>query len=342
MGFSAMLSSLIKLGNLLNDTFRPNSDGNGTLTQLIHQQHFLNNWHTTEDLVGMLRHLGDLLSEESLISWMKDIPGKSLSLPRSPALIKPNPNYSFAGIQEWLCCLVTQTPMAINANENQFQILKFLAKKLEEYDNQWKGYFDIHPGNNLKPEKYILYAEKKNDSVYQYFNNKKSVIIEPRPSIAVLAGNETGDEIARLGQDIFMHLGQSNRTLRKIFIPESFEIKNLIEALEPFSKVYSNNKFANNYDYHQSVYLMNKIPFLDNGFLIFKEDQSDFAPTGCLFYEYYNQMDTLLEKIKEKNFENLICSEKLPVKTIKPGQSHFFNLTDYPNGKNLVEFLLTN
>jgi hypothetical protein len=264
-----------------------------------------------------------------------------LDAPSSPVLVKPNINFAFAGIQEWLGCLITQSPFVLTAAENQFQVLKFLAATVSEANQNFAELMDIQPKNSLKPQHYIIHAEKRNDSIVRYFSTKKSIIIEPRSTVGVITGRETDEELKNLGNDIFIHLGQSPRTLRKLYLPEHYDIRRIIIALEPFAAVYRNNKYANNYDYHQSVFLMNKIPFLDNGFLIFREDASDEAPTGCLYYEYYTGMEPLMQKIgRSPLIENIICSDELPVKTIRPGTSHFFSLGDFFNGKDLVQFLL--
>lgn len=348
MKLQEVKEALEKTGYFLRQWTTERVNGNHTdpvfirFSELVSQQHALNNWHSGEDIIAMLDHLGRLLSLENLNQWMSRYPGLSgINTPGLPVLVKPNINYAFAGIQEWLCCMITQSPFVLTATENQFHILKFLAELLVNENEGFIKLLDIHPKNSLKYQQYIIHAEKMNDSMLQYFSTKKALIIEPKNSVAIITGIETDEDLQDLGKDIFTHPGQSPRTLRKLYIPENYDIRRIIMALEPFSGVYRNNKYANNYDYHQSVYLMNKIPFLDNGFLIFKEDASDAAPAGCLFYEYYTSLEPVLNKLSESSvIENIICAGSLAVNTVRPGESHFFKLWDYLNGKDLVQFLL--
>jgi hypothetical protein len=309
-------------------------------SELIHHQHLLNNWHSEKSTVEMIQYLTNQLSKENIEKWKSNYELESAwNETRPPVLVRPNINYCFAGIHEWLCCVITNTPFILNASENQFQLIKFLSNKLIGFDHHFRDLFDIGTKNILKPEKFIIYSEK-NSSVGQYFRNKKAIIIEDLPTIAILTGEETSEDLYNLGTDIFLNLGQSSACLRKVYIPKGFDIRLLIEAIEPFSYVYQNNKYANNYDYHQSVFLMERIEFLDNGFLIIKEDLSDNAPTGCLFYEYYENIDQLTEKISNTRLENIICRKNLPVKTVKPGHSHFPELWNYPNNIDIIKFLL--
>lgn len=314
-----------------------NNTISGDYNQLVKRQHPLNNWHTETGVVRMFNHLTLLLSKKNLELWINRY--RITSTPKVPVLVKPNVNYSFGGIHEWLCCMITQTPFILKATENQFQLIRFLSKKLIKIDRQFEALIDIGEQNTLKPQQFILHSDK-NQSITQYFKGKKALIVEPRPSIAILTGDETLEELYNLGTDIFLHLGQTSGTLRKVYVPEGFDIKKIFEAIEPFSYVYQNNKYANNYDYHQSVYLMEQIKFLDNGFVILKEDNADDAPTGCLFYEYYQNMQPIINKLRETTYENIICTTDLPVKTVKPGQSHFNQLWEYPNGKDIIDFLL--
>lgn len=348
MYLNEIVDKLVRLGDLLkhiqtekNNVLATSGDS-GVLSDIILQQHALNNWQAEADITEMLLHLGNILNQENLSKWISAYPQiKERNKEASPLLVKPNPNYAFAGIHEWLCCVITQTPFILTAEPNQYQILKFLSQKITNQDKSFASLFDISSKNNLKPAQYVIYTEEENNSVKHYFASKKALLIDRYNTVGIITGNETSDDLTNFGKDIFMHLGQSSRSLRKLFIPEGYDIKQFILALEPYSKVYQNNKYANNYDYHQSVFLMNKIPFLDNGFLIFKEDHSNSAPTGCLYYEYYTSISAVLQKIQDsEGIENIICGEELPVKTVKPGNSHFHNLWEYTNRKDLVDFLL--
>ena len=40
-----------------------------------------------------------------------------------------------------------------------------------------------------------------------------------------------------------------------------------------WKKVINNNSYANNYDYHRAIYLLNKEVFFDNGFILLKESK---------------------------------------------------------------------
>lgn len=334
------------LENWLSEYFKVkfSNPENQTFHQLVEQQHAINNWHNEADIVAMLKHLSALLSTSEIEPWCNKYPKiKNIRNIGQPVLVKPNINYSFAAFHEWLCCIVTQTPFVLNADPNQFQVLKFLNNKLVEIEPELAELIHIGQNPRVTPNSYIIHAEKKNTTLSAYFEKKRALVIEPYHSVGIITGDETPEQLTEFGRDVFMHLGQSPRTLRKLFLPENFDIKLIIASFEPYLKVYQNNKYANNYDYHQSVFLMNRIPFLDNGFLIFKEDQSNDAPTGCLFYEYYQDVEKVLSQLKnDPLIENIISISEFDMQAKKPGTSHFFNLHDYLNKKDIIHFLTGN
>lgn len=343
---SVCINAFVNLGDWLANRLNEYPSGISSVPeiedfyQIISSQHTMNNWHSEEDLILQLKHLANLLNSHNLDLWINRYPQiTTKNYEKGTVLLNLNPNFPFSGIQEWLCCYITRTPFIIKAEYNQFQLLKYLNRKLIQ-SNPYLSNLFITDGKK-KPVRYIVYSEKKNDLLQSYFTGKQAIIIEPKPTIAILSSKETKENLYQLGNDIFINLGQVSRSLRKIFVPHGFDVKTIFDAIEPFSSVYRNNKYANNYDYHQSVFLLEQIPFLDNGFLILKEDSSNTAPTGCIFYEHYESLNKLLIRVSEdKNIENIISSEDLNIQTIKPGKSHFFDLWDYPGKQDMMDFLL--
>ena len=58
------------------------------------------------------------------------------------------------------------------------------------------------------------------------------------------------------------------------------------------------HKYGNNYDYNRTVYLMNQVPFLDNNVFMLKEDDGVHAPLSVIYYEFYEEKDLILDKLK--------------------------------------------
>jgi tetrahydromethanopterin S-methyltransferase subunit G len=108
-----------------------------------------------------------------------------------------------------------------------------------------------------------------------------------------------------------------------------------------WKKVINNNSYANNYDYHRALYLLNKEVFFDNGFILLKESKKIGSPVGTLFYEYYDKYEDVeksLSEISEK-IQCIVSNENIE-NFIKFGKTQSPELTDYADEVDTIDFLL--
>ena len=119
---------------------------------------------------------------------------------------------------------------------------------------------------------------------------------------------------------------------------KNYELKNFFEGIESFSFVSQHHKYMNNHDYNNAVYLLKKIPFLDNGFVLLKEDEAIASPISVVYYEFYDEVKTLKEKL-EREKENLQCI--IGKDFIPFGKAQHPHLWDYADGVDTMKFLLT-
>ena len=88
--------------------------------------------------------------------------------------------------------------------------------------------------------------------------------------------------------------------------------------------------------------MMKQVPFLDNGFLIVKEDESLASPISVLNYERYENTDELTEIIHHQK-ENIQCIASLNgyfPDSISFGTTQQPKLWDYADGVDTIKFLL--
>jgi hypothetical protein len=145
-----------------------------------------------------------------------------------------------------------------------------------------------------------------------------------------------------LGKDIFWYFGLGCRNVSKLYVPEGYVFDKFYEAIFDFKYVLDNKKYNNNYEYNRAIYLLDLIPFLDNNFLILKEDKSLHAPTAVLYYETYTNQTSLVENIKEQA-ENLQCIvanfEISGIKTTPFGKTQQPSIFDFADDVNTMDFL---
>jgi len=174
-----------------------------------------------------------------------------------------------------------------------------------------------------------------------YFGKKPNIIRKNRSSWAVLTGKETKEDLFLLGKDIFSYYGLGCRNISKFFVPDNYDFTAFFEAIESYSYVYNNNKYANNFDYNQSVYSMNLLDYLQNGFLILKEEIGHHSPLSVIFYENYSNIKTVQARVENQaNDIQCVCSLDKNIDNAIPfGQAQEPDLWDYADNIDTLQFL---
>ena len=132
------------------------------------------------------------------------------------------------------------------------------------------------------------------------------------------------------------------RSISKIFIPKNYEIRNFFEPLEQFNDIINHFKYNNNYDYNKSIYLVNQQKHYDNGFLLLKEDEGLASPLAVLYYETYENVNEVMEKLKKQQEQIQCVVSKIPdedLHTLPFGQSQQPKLWDYADDVDTIAFL---
>jgi len=145
-------------------------------------------------------------------------------------------------------------------------------------------------------------------------------------------------ELENLAEDIFAYYGLGCRNVTKIYVPIGYDLNKVFKVLFPYQYVADNNKYANNYDYHKAIYLMEQIDLVENGFILFKEDQSIYSPIGTLNYEFYEDINVLNESLEsiDEEIQCIVSSDKVPF-----GKAQSPELWDYADNVDTIEYLLS-
>ena len=141
-----------------------------------------------------------------------------------------------------------------------------------------------------------------------------------------------------------MYFGLGCRSISKLYIPFGYDLDRLFAVFYDYKYLLDHQKYQSNYDYHKSIFLMGSNKFLENGFLIMKEDISIFSPVCVLYYEYYKEIDDIIDFVNE-NRKSLQCvvskglfSRELHVDF---GCSQIPRLWDYADNIDTIEFILS-
>ncbi len=87
---------------------------------------------------------------------------------------------------------------------------------------------------------------------------------------------------------------------------------------------------------------MSEFDMLENGFLMIKEDTSYASPIATVFYEYYDSIDALKEKIQaDENQIQCIVANGFSDNEVAFGHTQKPHLWDYADSVDSIEFLLS-
>ncbi len=299
-----------------------------------------NAWFTREQVLFAMGVWGDLLKQEPLEQWLANYPnnpGKAVTV----ALITAG-NIPLVGLHDFLCVLLAGHKALVRCASNDRVLLPFLSEVLIEFDPELSDRIRFTE-KTLESHDAVIATGSNNTSRYfeHYFGGKPHIIRKNRNSIAVLTGGENIADLDGLAEDVFRYFGMGCRSVSKIFVPENYDFDPMFQAFFRFKDLIHHQKFANNYDYNKAVFLMSGDAMLDNGFLLLKEDPQMSSPIGTLFYETYQDLETLKRQLDEAS-EQLQCvvGPATLEGSIGFGASQKPSLTDYADGVDTMEFLL--
>lgn len=327
-----LISAFKQLGKYL-------SQPDDAFKSVIYSASNANAWFTEEEINKSVNALAEMLNEADLEQWFADI--HITTTPKKVGLILAG-NIPLVGFHDVMCVLATGNIAQIKLSSSDNKLLPFLLNKLIEFLPELTNH--VLYVEQLKDFDAVIATGSNNTSRYfdYYFAKVPNIIRKNRNSVAILTGEESEAEIAALGHDILDYFGMGCRSISKIFIPKNYEIKNFFEPLEQFKDIINHFKYNNNYDYNKSIYLVNQQNHYDNGFLLLKEDEGLSSPLAVLYYETYDSLAEVKEKLKQQETQiqcvvGKIANEDLQM--LQFGQSQHPKLWDYADNVDTIEFL---
>lgn len=333
MNLKERISLFSTLGNLIANKDNP------TINTSFDSIKTSNPWFSEENISLSLSSVSKMLDEEALINWTSKYDFKSKSN-KSKVFIIMAGNLPLVGFHDFLSVLISGNIAVVKLSSKDNILPKILIEIMISIDSRIADFINIVDNIIDLNIDAVIATGSDNSSKYfnYYFKGFKSIIRKNRRSVAILDGSESVNQLESLAVDVFSYFGLGCRSVSKIYIPTDYDLNKLFKSFFKYNSIINHFKYANNYDYNKTIYLMNKEELLDNGFVIFKEDKSIQSPVATIFYEYYNSREDLNNYINlNRNlFQCIVSNLDIPF-----GQSQFPKLTDYADQKDTIEFLLS-
>ncbi|WP_162127818.1 acyl-CoA reductase [Flavobacterium phycosphaerae] len=306
---------------------------------LIHLSQSHNGWFTPEQVYFAVQSWAEGLQEDQLNQWLSRYDLANVK-PKTVGLILAG-NIPLVGFHDFLSVLISGHNVLVKTSSNDQHLIKFLAKYLISVNPEMEKAITFTDGKLENFDAVIATGSNNTARYFEfYFKDKPSIIRKNRNSVAVLTGKETQEELVRLGEDIFRYFGLGCRNVSKLFVPKDYDFQPFFQAIYEYKDVIFYEKYSNNYDYNKAVFLMSNFKLLDNEFLTLKEDSSYASPISSVFYEYYEEIDALKNRLENESEQiQCIVSKDVIENSIPFGQTQKPQLWDYADNVDTLQFL---
>ncbi len=313
---------------------RPLHEG---LNQLIAGANVYNGWFIKEFVEDAIANISCMLDEKSLNDFTKGIPEPKNK--KTVAIIMAG-NIPMVGFHDLMCVLLSGHNVLVKLSSDDNVLMPFFIKLLEHYQPLIGENIKFSEAKLTNFDAVIATGSNNTATHFKYYFGKYPHIIRKnRTSVAVLTGKESAEDLKKLGRDIFLYFGLGCRNVSKVLVPKGYVFDPLFEAVFDYQFVHSNNKYGNNYDYNRAIYLLSLAKFLDNNFLIIKEDMGLFSPVSVLFYQEFESEKEVKQYLTD-NKDNLQCIVGKEEGFTPFGYSQQPVITEYSDGVNTLDFLV--
>ncbi|MBK8700385.1 MAG: acyl-CoA reductase [Saprospiraceae bacterium] len=309
--------------------------------EMMDQAYAENPWFTRDNIRLALEGIRDeFLEPGKLNQWIKpyDI---TVRKPQRVGLILAG-NIPAVGFHDLLCCFVSGAVALLKYAEKDKVILPFLLKKMTERYPAIGSHFEVV--ERLKDMDAVIATGSDNSARYfnAYFGKYPHIIRKNRNGVAILTGEESESDLLALGRDIFSFFGLGCRNVSKIYVPKGYDLTRILEVLHQYNELANHNKYKNNFDYNVALFLINRVPYLNNGCLILLEDERFASRIATLHYGYYQDSQTLQEELTHHRdrIQCLVSLEEVEGFThFHFGEAQLPSLADYADGIDTMAFL---
>ncbi|HOF20866.1 MAG TPA: aldehyde dehydrogenase [Bacteroidales bacterium] len=339
MKLAERIETFASLGESLRDALAGKQTGHSRrLNELIEKQYLKNPWFTPPGVRLAVSAIASELVHDRLSHWCSAYPALDEEITPANVGVVMAGNIPLAGFHDFLSILISGNRIIAKKSSKDPDLIELIADIVISLNPAFGTMISLTE-DRLSGFDMIIATGSDNSARYfeYYFGRYPHIIRRNRNSIAIIDGTESKGELRELGNDVFSYFGLGCRNVSLVFLPEGYDIRDIISVWHEFSSAGNHNKYAGNYDFHKAVFLVNRQEFTDTGFLLLKEDNSLSSPVSVLHYSFYKTAEELQSWIstRKDKIQCITGHGHVPF-----GRSQMPALWDYADGVDTIEFLL--
>jgi hypothetical protein len=297
-----------------------------------------NPWFTTDNVRLAIGGIISFLDHDRLQSWTSRY-SLERAIPKKIGVVMAG-NIPLVGFHDLLVVLLAGHHLKVKVSSQDSVLMRHIADQLLSIEPRFAGAVAFE--ERLAGIDAVIATGSTNTARYfdYYFRSIPHIIRKNRASCAILSGNETAEERAALGTDVFSYFGLGCRNVSKLYVPAGYDFPTLINSWASHESVIRHTQYGHNYDYQKSIFLVNQIPFFDNGFILLKEEVNLVSPVAVLFFEYYRDTGELSAALEAQagKIQCLVSSDQRKG-SVRFGRAQFPAVDDYADGVDTLKFL---
>lgn len=339
--FAHRLAAFEQLGARLTSLL---ADAPDAVAALAAQARAANPWFDEANVRAALSGIAAMLRPDELRQWLSAYDPAALepAAPRRVGVVMAG-NIPLVGFHDMLCVLLSGHRLLAKLASTDPMLPRWLAAELTRLEPAFAERIEFV--ELVKEAEAVIATGSDNTARYfdYYFANKPHLIRRNRTSRAVLTGYESGEELARLGEDVFRYYGLGCRNVANLLVPPDYDFRPLLDALQPWQTVLNHNKYHHNYDYQRSLLLVNLAPHFDAGFLLVREDAQPVSPISVLHYQTYDGKAELEARLAEQaaKTQAVVSAGGWLAGSVPLGAAQYPHVWDYADGVDTLRFLTT-
>ncbi len=342
MKLSKRIVAFGKLSDYLINFQINNTSINDNLKNAINLASIHNRWFTIDNIAFSILSIAKSIEKQSIENWIEnyDIPENNKNIRKIGVIMAGN--LPLVGFHDFFYVLMSGNHVVAKLSSDDKYLLPAIAEKLIEFEPAFANLISFV--EKLETFDAVIATGSNNSARYfeYYFGKQPHIIRKNRNSVAVLSGNESKNELIALGNDITRYFGMGCRNVSKLFLPKDYNLNCLLDILTNYSNILDNTKYYNNYEYYKSIYLINLLPFYDNGSTILKEENLISSPISVVYYEFYENIENLNRYLADntQQIQCIVTNNTAINGAIPIGSAQSPTLMDYADGVDVMEFLL--
>ena len=289
----------------------------GTIEPVIRRSEAENPWFSRANVVSAIQAIcTDMLDGRNLGSWLARYPAAGRPSDETVGIVMAG-NIPLVGFFDLLCVLICDRRCLIKPSSKDRVLIGHIVDLLREIEPR----FSIGALEGKVPDRLIASgsdeARRHFASVYP---DTPSLLRGHRYSVAVLSGQESDRQLDGLYDDVFSYFGLGCRNVSRIFVPRGYDLRRLCRRLS--ARPITHTGYLNNYRQARAMRPLSGTEFIDGG-----------------LFESVGSVERLLRE-RDREIQCVVSATLDHPRRVDFGQAQHPSLTDYPDGIDVMEFLL--